>query len=63
MIIGSKTQKNKANGIPVNIGPKCKNPNLTKKSYFGIGNMFGAGKKKRTRKNNPKSKRTKKNRN
>lgn len=63
MIIGSKTQKNKANGIPVNIGPKCKNQNLTKKSYFGIGNMFGAGKKKRTRKNNPKSKRTKKNRN
>jgi len=62
MIIGSKTQKNKANGIPVNIGPKCKNPNLTKKSYFGIGNMFGAGKKKRTRKNNSKSKRTKKNR-
>lgn len=63
MITGSKTQKNKAMGIPVNIGPKCKNQNLTKKSYFGIGNMFGAGKKTRTRKNNSNTKKTKKNRN
>ena len=76
IITGSKTLKNKANGIPVNIGPKCKNPNMTKKNTnniierFGFGKIFGSnamaaaggGKKKRTRKNNPKSKRTKKNR-
>ncbi len=61
VITGSKTQKNKGNGIPVNVGPAC---NLSKKNNTSKGifsNMFGAGKKKRTRKNKTNAKKTQKN--